>query len=108
MGWIIFGVWVVLAIVANLFFALEKNAEAEKEKNHAKIGLSIVMWTGIGLLSIGALFAVGWIWYYICGGYLLQCEDSFFWKAIWGLATLVPLGFVIGFIAICFGWDPRK
>ncbi len=107
MGWIIFGIWLVLAIFANLFTNLEKNAETPKEKKNAELGLKIVMWIGVILLAIVLLFVLGWIWYYICGGYLIQCEDSFFWKAVWGLATLIPLGFIIGLIAICCGWNPR-
>lgn len=107
MGWITFGVWLVLSALANLFMALEKNAQTSKEKKYAGIGFAIVMWTSIGLFAAGALFVLGWIWYYLCGGYLIQCEDSFFWKALWGLATLIPLGLIIGLIAICCGWNPK-
>ena len=107
MGWIIFGVWLVLAIFANIFMALENNAETAEERKHANIGVAIVIWVGVGLLAIGLLFILGWIWYYLCGGFIIKCEDSFFWKAIWGLATLIPFGSIVGLIAICCGWNPK-
>lgn len=107
MGWIIFGVWIVLAVFANVFVALEKSAKTSRERKRMSLGVNIVMWIGIFILAIGLLLCLGWIWYYICGGYLIKCDDSFFWKAIWGLATLIPLGFIIGLIAICCGWDPK-
>lgn len=107
MGWIIFGVWLLLAIFANMFIALERNAKTAREKKRTKIGVVIVMWIGVVLLTAGVLFILGWIWYYLCGGLLIKCEDSFFWKAIWGLATLIPFGFIVGLIAICCGWNPK-
>lgn len=107
MGWIIFACWMFFGILINIFFSMEKNATSEKEKKVARICGMTCMWIVIGAILVGLLFVVGWVWYYICGGFLIECEDSFFWKAVWGLATLIPLGFIIGFIAICCGLDPK-
>lgn len=108
MGWIIFAIWMILAIFANIFGSIEKNAETEEERKAGARGTTIIMWIGISLLGIGLLYVLGWLWYYFCCGFLVIEEPSFFWKIIWGLFSLIPLGFIIGFIAICFGWDPRK
>ena len=107
MGWIIFAVYMLLAIFVNIFIAMEDNAETEEEKKAGRRGWQTCMWIGITLLGIGLLYALGWVWYYFCGGFLVIEEPSFFWKIIWGLFSLVPLGFVVGLIAICCGWDPK-
>lgn len=107
MGWVIFIVWIVLAIFANIFVSMEENAETEQEKKSGRIGWHICMWIGISALGIGLLYLLGWIWYYFCCGFLVFEEPSFFWKIIWGAFTLIPLGFIIGIIAICCGWDPK-
>lgn len=107
MGWIIFAVWMILGIVINIFISIEKNAQSKKEKRQAKRVWSVCMWILIVLIGLGLLYLLGWIWYYFCCGFLVFEEPSFIWKIIWGLFSLVPLGFIIGLIAICFGWDPR-
>lgn len=107
MGWIIFAVYMLLAIFVNIFVSMENNAETEEEKKAGRRGWQTCMWIGITLLGIGLLYALGWVWYYFCCGFLVIEEPSFFWKIIWGLLSLVPLGFVVGLIAICCGWDPK-
>lgn len=107
MGWIIFAVYMVLGIGINISIAMEKNADTARGKKIAKYVGMTFMWIALGIVLIGLLFVVGWIWYYICGGFLIECEDSFFGKAVWGLATLIFLGFILGFIAILFGYNPK-
>ena len=107
MGWLIFAIWMVLGIVANIFISLEKNAKTDTRRKHLHRGWIICMWIGISLAGIGLLYVLGWIWYYFCCGFLVLEEPSFFWKIIWGLFSLIPLGFILGLVAICFGWDPR-
>ena len=107
MGWIIFAVYMLLAIFTNIFVAMENNAETEEEKKAGRRGWQTCMWIGITLLGIGLLYVLGWVWYYFCCGFLVIEEPSFFWKIIWGLLSLVLLGFVAGLIAICCGWDPK-
>lgn len=106
MGWIIFIIWVILSIFANIFAITEKNGKTEEDKKAGKLGLNICMWIGIILVCIGLLYALGWVWYYFCCGFLVIEEPSFIWKIIWGAFSLVLLGFIIGIIAICCGWDP--
>lgn len=107
MGWIIFAVFMLLGIFANIFVSMEDNAETEEEKKAGRRGWQTCMWIGITLLGIGLLYALGWVWYYFCCGFLVIEEPSFFWKIIWGLLSLVLLGFVAGLIAICCGWNPK-
>lgn len=109
MGWIIFAIWMILGIVVNIFMAIDRNAPADsKEKKNAEIGWQVCMWIGIVLLGIGVLYVLGWLWYYICCGFLVMEEPNFLWKIIYGFLTLIPLGFVLGIIAIACGWDPDK
>lgn len=107
MGWIIFAIWMLIAIFANIFISMEKNAETDAERKSAKRGWQTCMWIGITLLSLGILYLLGWVWYYFCCGFLVIEEPSFFWKIIWGLFSLIPLGFIIGLVAICCGWNPK-
>lgn len=107
MGWIIFAVYMLLGIFTNIFASMENNAETEEEKKAGRRGWQTCMWIAITLLGIGLLYALGWVWYYFCCGFLVIEEPSFFWKIIWGLLSLVLLGFVAGLIAICCGWDPK-
>lgn len=108
MGWIIFAIYILLAIFANIFVSMEDNAETEEEKKVGRRGWQTCMWIGIALLVIGLLYFLGWLWYYFCCGFLVIEEPSFFWKIIWGLFSLIPLGFFLGLIAICFGWNPKN
>ena len=73
------------------------------------------IWWGVMLVFIipalaCILFVIGWIWYYPCGGGMLFETDSFgfFDGIIWGVMSLVMLAFVLGLVAICFGWNPPK
>lgn len=107
MGWIIFAAWLVIGFFANIFLHMEENATSAKEKRVARFCGMTCMWIAIGAILVGLLFVIGWVWYYICGGFLLDSEDSFFWNALWGLATLIPLGFIIGLICIICGYNPK-
>ena len=107
MGWIIFAVYMLLGIFTNIFVSMENNAETEEEKKAGRRGWQTCMWIAITLLGIGLLYALGWVWYYFCCGFLVIEEPSFFLKIIWGLLSLVSLGFVVGLIAICCGWNPK-
>lgn len=109
MGWIIFAIWMILGIMANIFLALDNNSPKEsKEKKHAEIGWQVCMWIGIVLLGVGLLYGLGWLWYYFCCGFLVFEEPNFLWKIIYGLMTLIPLSVIVGLIAIAFGWNPDK
>ena len=61
----------VLGLFTQIFISMEKTAETEKEKKHARYGQMTVMWIGVVLLGLGFLYALGWIWYYFCGGFLI-------------------------------------
>ena len=109
MGWIIFAAYIFCGIMYNIFNQVEKTSEkGSKEQKIAKV----IMYGSVGIIGLGviilALYAIGWIWYFFCGGFLLF-EDQPFWdKVVCGLMSLVFLGFVFGFIMICLGWDPDK
>lgn len=85
MGWIIFIIWMLVALLANIFIAMENNGETKKEKRAGFIGWNVCMWIGIAFLGIGLLYVLGWVWYYFCCGFLVIEEPSFIWKIIWGL-----------------------
>lgn len=106
MGWTIFFIWLTLGFIVNIAMSTEKYAEyGSKEQKIASKVVSCCMWIGIIGLLIFILYILGWVWYF-CGGFLVF-EDQPFWdKVICGLISLIPLGFFLGFIAICFGWDP--
>lgn len=109
MGWIIFIGWLFCGLLMNIFCREYEEAQKSGERNKvAEIGFWTILWIGIASLAALLLAGLGWIWYYFCCGFLVFEEPSFLWKIIWGLTSLIPLGFVIGFIAICFGWDPFK
>ena len=109
MGWIIFAVWMVWGLFVHLFSMLSKDAEENsKEKKNAERGIAICMWIGIAALALVLLYCLGWVWYYFCCGFLVFEDPSFGGKIIWGLTSLIPLGFIIGLIAIFLGWNPFK
>ena len=91
MGWIIFAAYLVCGILYHIFNQVEKSApEGSTEKKIAKI----VMYCIMGLIGLGVLvlvlYAIGWIWYFFCGGFM----------------SLILLGFLFGIVMVCFGWDP--
>lgn len=107
MGWIIFAVYLVCGILFHIFYKIEKTTPKDsKEHKIAKIVIDcIIAILCLGLLIL-ALYAIGWIWYFFCGSFLLF-EDQPFWdKVACGFISLVLLGFVVGFIMVCCGWDP--
>lgn len=126
MGWIIFICYLIYGLFINIMFMNKRAAgdslqqaissgadskEIEKLRKWCKRASLIVdgmMWIGIISLAIFLLYGLGWVWYYFCSGFLIF-EDQPFWdKVICGLISLIPLGFLIGFIMICFGWDPDR
>lgn len=74
--------------------------------------LEWVSWLGfapVAILFLVVLFyGIGWVWYYICGGWTLFHAESFFEVVAFGAISIVTLGFIIGFVAILFGWKPPK
>lgn len=109
MGWLIFAGWLILGLFANVFLTLSKHCEpGTKEKKLADRGRDWCLWIGLTIMIIGLLYLLGWIWYYFCSGFLIFEDQPFFDKIICGLISLIPLGFLLGFIAICCGWDPFK
>jgi hypothetical protein len=107
MGWIIFAIWIILGIAINICIAIEKSSEGKGKERATKIGM-LLMRVGIIGLSIILLCGLGWMWYYFCCGFLVFEDPSPIWKIIWGLTSLIPLGFILGLIAIFFGWNPFK
>lgn len=107
MGWIIFAAYLVCGILYHIFNQVEESApEGSTEKKIAKV----VMYCIMGLIGLGVLvlvlYAIGWIWYFFCGGFLVF-EDQPFWdKVVCGFISLILLGFLFGFVMVCFGWDP--
>lgn len=107
MGWIIFVGYLFCAVMFNIFYQIEKSStKGSKEQKSA----TIVMYCFAGLIGLGliilAMYVIGWIWYFFCGGFLIF-EDQPFWdKVVYGLMSLVFLGLIFGFIAVCCGWDP--
>lgn len=107
MGWIIFVGYLFCVVMYNIFYQIEKSStKGSKEQKTA----TIVMYCFAGLIGLGflilAMYVIGWIWYFFCGGFLIF-EDQPFWdKVVYGLMSLVFLGFIFGFIAVCCGWDP--
>lgn len=108
MGWIIFGVWIVLGIIINICMAVEKETPEEKKS----AGLKPVTWVFLGIAMLGLLvlilYGLGWVWYYFCGGAILFEDVSFASKLGAGFASLVCITTFIGLIAILLGWSPVK
>lgn len=107
MGWLIFAAYLFCGIMCHLFNQIEQSApEGSLGKKIAKI----VMYSVMGIIGLGvvilALYAIGWIWYFFCGGFLIF-EDQPFWdKVVYGLMSLIFLGLLFGFVLVCLGWDP--
>lgn len=109
MGWAIFFVWIIFGVILNILGNATENApEDSPKKKSAEKKLTICLWIAIFGLSIGILYVLGWLWYYLCGGFLILEDQPFLDKIICGLVSLILFGFIIGFIMICFGWDPDK
>lgn len=109
MGWIIFFGYLYYGLMVNLFYGAYQDAQAKGERDKiAEIGFWTLLWIGVAALAILLLWGLGWLWYYLCCGFLVFEEPSFGWKIVWGLTSLIPLGFFIGWIAIFFGWNPFK
>ena len=107
MGWIIFAIWMILGIAVHFCIAIEESSEGKLKERAKKIGI-LFMWIGVTGLSIILLYGLGWVWYYFCCGFLVFEDPSLGWKIIWGLISLIPLGVILGLIAIFGGWDPFK
>lgn len=106
MGWLIFIGFMFYGLFMRVFATAYEDSGGKDKV--AKIGFWTFLWIGIAALAILLLAGLGWIWYYFCCGFLVFEEPSFWWKVIWGLTSLIPLGFFIGFIGIFFGHDPNK
>lgn len=109
MGWIIFATYFIAGIFYQLFNYIEKTSpHGSKERKIASLVMTGIMILCIIGVAVLALYALGWIWYFFCGGFLIF-EDQPFWdKVVCGLISLIPLGFFIGIIMVLFGWNPDK
>lgn len=109
MGWLIFIAYLIYGALTSLFINLEKSApEGSSEKKNLSRAVNVLACIGIISLAIFLLYCVGWIWYFFCGGFLVF-EDQPFWdKVICGFISLIPLGLLLGFVMVCFGWDPDR
>lgn len=107
MGWIVFAIWMILGIAINFCIAIEKSSKDKWKERAKKIGV-LLMWVGIAGLSIILLYGFVWVWFYFCCGFLVFEDPSLGWKIIWTFTSLIPLGLILGLIAIFLGWDPFK
>ena len=124
MGWIIFGCYLVYGLIMNIIYSFREGAlqsiqiakdhgetkwlpQLEKEYKRVDLAFSILLGIGIAALAILILYCLGWVWYYFCSGFLVFEEQSFFERVMCGLISLIPLGLIIGLIAIMCGWNPR-
>lgn len=115
---IIFVGYLLCAFFFWFFYSLSEGVR-EKElkaqwiyKTLRVIAICFASAIGIGVV-IGILWVLGWIWYYFCGGFLViddfgpfAGEATFWERVVYGLLSLLPLGFIIGFIAVLGGWNP--
>lgn len=109
MGWILLVLWFFLGITTNIVLRFEKCLQpSDKGYKFFHYFKELMVWSCIGLGAIFALWCLGWVWYFFCSGFLVFCDQPFFDKVICGLISLLPLGCVIGLIAIAFGWDPWR
>ena len=109
MGWIIFIIYLVCGAFFNLFYKLsEKHPKGSKEKKMCSIIAYVFL--GVIVLMVACLifYAIGWVWYYFCGGFLIFEDQSFLDKVFCGFLSIVLLTFVFGFIAILMGWNPKQ
>ena len=109
MGWIIFIIYLVCAL---LYFVYDKASEEFPEGSKEKKMYTIYKYIPVFIIGIITvcfiLYAIGWVWYYICGGFLIF-EDQPFWdKVFCGFLSVALLVFVFGGIAILMGWDKNK
>lgn len=65
--------------------------------------MSIIVFT---VIFAALLFILYQIWYYVCCGFLCFEFESLGDKIMAFIISMIGLGFVGGFIAICFGWNP--
>lgn len=100
MGWIIFGVWIFLGIVANIFgWILRHSTEDEKDYKIASIVLQTIMWIGIAIIFALILYGIYLFWYYFCGGGLaFEVADNAGDAILYMLASLFVLVVVLGVI----------
>lgn len=108
MGWIIFAICMFLGFLVNIAMNLEKMYKPDEPGyKGARLFKNIMIGICISVGAIFVLWILGAIWYFFCSGFLVF-EDQPFWdKVVCGLISLIPLGCVLGLIAIVFfDWDP--
>lgn len=97
--------WVFIIIILYLIgavFATCANSEEDSSPNKMKWIYAAMIPGGILILA-----GVGFVWYWLCGGALVFEADNFGDKVLFFFLSLIPLIFIIGIIAIIFGWNPR-
>ena len=64
----------------------------------AKVGIVL----GLGLVAIFVLLPLlYWLWYYLCGGFLvIEAAESFWEQVVYGGITLIGVVFWVGLIMI--------
>lgn len=100
--WVIFGLGGLLGMMA---WGCEGVSEKYPDDKIAKYGFFIC-----GALSVAlvVLCPLGWVWYWLCGGWRV-CEGGGIFDVIaYGFVSLILLGILLGFIAMIFGWNPFK
>lgn len=106
--WIFIG-WLTLGVIANaIMYADRHTSENSTERKKVNWAFWIVFTVAMIMILCLVGYIVGWIWYYLCGGFLAIMESVWWMKIAYGLFTIIPAGFIIGLIAIIFGWDPWK
>ena len=96
--------WVFIIIILYLVLltcGLNFNSEDDSDKQ-TKWACAAMIPGGILILA-----GVGFVWYWLCGGALVFEADNFGDKVLFFFLSLIPLIFIIGIIAIIFGWNPR-
>ena len=106
--WItVFVLLVFLTIITVTF------GDVAKEEKNCKIKKRIETFHNISLnllltnIMVIFLYCLLWVWYYICGGYLVfEVAETFGDVLAYGFISILGLTFVIGFIAVIFVWNP--
>ena len=106
--------WVIVFVLfVFLTIITVTSGDVAKEEKNCKIKKRIETFHNISLnllltnIMVIFLYCLLWVWYYICGGYLVfEVAETFGDVLAYGFISILGLTFVIGFIAVIFGWNP--